>query len=60
MGLFSKAKKTTNLKSNVPGRSCFDCKHCDVNRVQGETVYCRWDDTYYCPETGLNCIDFNK
>ena len=49
------------IKSNCPGRSCLDCKHCDTMRsTKNGEVYCKWDSCFYFPETGLNCEDFNK
>ena len=50
--------------SNIAGRSCYDCKHCaNAQTPQAEKagqIYCRWDSEHYYPETGKNCIDFNK
>lgn len=62
MGFFGRKKdvKNTTIKSYAAGRSCLDCKHCDVKRAKNEQIYCKWDSEYYYPETGLKCVDFNK
>ena len=61
MGIFN-TNETDFFKSNVPGRSCLDCKHCIIARSDKSKrmIYCNWDSEYYYPETGLNCMDFNK
>lgn len=65
MGLFNSVKKDnkySNIRSNVPGRSCLDCKHCNIEHADRERgmIYCNWDSEYYYPETGHKCDDFNK
>ena len=68
LGLLSNNKNTnkknnyqrTSTPSHARGRLCFDCKHCNANRIKNEQIYCNWDSEYYFPETGLNCDDFNK
>ena len=63
MGIFTRSTKKDKqsvIRSNAPGRSCLDCKYCDVKRVENDQIYCKWDNEHYYPETGLSCDDFNK
>ena len=63
MGLFGRAKKkdkSSNKRAYPLGKSCFDCKHCDTRSLKDEKIFCKWDSEYYYPETGSDCIDFNK
>lgn len=55
-------KEHSTIKSNVPGRSCLDCKHCISERADRKRgmIYCNWDSEYFFPETGHSCNDFNK
>ncbi len=50
----------STIRSNAPGRSCLDCKHCNLARAKNDQIYCNWDSEYYYPETGRSCDDFNK
>lgn len=49
----------TEHSSYAPGRSCFDCKHCDCSRAKGERIYCTWDSEHYFPGAGTDCRDFS-
>lgn len=48
------------IRSNVPGRSCFDCTNCNSKRADRKKgmIYCDYDSTYYYPETGHDCKNF--
>lgn len=61
MGFFDSLKKDSksqSIRSNVTGRSCFDCEWHDASRDKGEQIYCKWDSEYYYPEAGRDCDDF--
>lgn len=53
-------KKHTSTRRVPLGTSCYDCKYCDSKRNKDDMIYCKWDDTYYYPETGSSCSDRNK
>lgn len=46
------------MRSHAPLRSCVNCKYCDPNSANGETVYCKCDSQRYVPEAGSNCDNF--
>ena len=52
-------KKHSTIHTNVSGHLCYDCTHCNTSKSNSQgQVYCKWDNEYYLPETGINCDDF--
>lgn len=56
----NKSNDSPEVKSYHPGKSCFNCKYCDASNPQNGQIYCKWDQYYYFPETGLNCDRLTK
>ncbi len=52
--------KGKGMRTNTPERSCLDCRYRDKKRdnIKAHMIYCKWDDTYYYPETGFRCDDY--